>query len=160
MAAVDALIRLITAQSADALLLASDQVPRLSRAGATQPLSMPPVGRAMMESFVAEVLSPDQMAQARSAESTVVEYGDFTATVKRAGEGWTMAFKKRTGPRAADASARVPPAPARAATVAPVPAATVAPAPSPLTAAPAAATPAAPPIAMASLSSISPVRPL
>jgi twitching motility protein PilT len=155
MAAVDALIRLITAQSADALLLATDQVPRLSRAGATQPLSMPPVGRAMMESFVAEVLTPEQMAQARTVESTVVEYGEFTATVKRAGEGWTMAFKKRTGARAADAAS-----PRAAALAPPRPQAARESAPTPLTAAPAPAATAAPSIAMASLSSISPVRPL
>jgi twitching motility protein PilT len=122
-AAVDSLIRLIAAQNAESLLLASDQVPRLTRAGATRPLSMPPVGAAMMETFVAEVLTPEQIAEARSAGAVSVEHGEFTATVKRQDGGWAMSFVKRAAagaaaprspgpPTAAPALPRVAPAPA------------------------------------------------
>jgi len=114
MAAVDSLIRLIAAQNADSLILASDQVPRLSRAGATRPLSMPPVGAAMMETFVAEVLTPEQIAEARGAGTLSVEHGEFTATVKRQDGGWAMSFVKRPPARAgaapASAASAAPPA--------------------------------------------------
>ncbi len=105
MAAVDSLIRLIAAQNADSLLLASDQVPRLTRAGATRPLSMPPVGAAMMETFVAEVLTPEQIAEAGSAGAVSVERGEFIATVKRQDGGWAMSFVKRAPARAGTAAA-------------------------------------------------------
>ncbi|HWM87461.1 MAG TPA: PilT/PilU family type 4a pilus ATPase [Kofleriaceae bacterium] len=101
MAAVDSLIRLITAQNADSLLLVSEQVPRLSRAGATRPLSMPPVGAAMMETFVAEVLTPEQIAEVQTAGSLSVEHGEFTATVKRQDSGWAMSFVKRVAAKSA-----------------------------------------------------------
>jgi twitching motility protein PilT len=114
MAAVDSLIRLIAAQNADSLQLASDQVPRLSRGGASQPLSMPPVGAAMMESFVAEVLTAEQMHEVKSVGSLSVEHGDFTATVKRQDSGWAMSFVKRA-PRKAGAPAPPPRAVAPAA---------------------------------------------
>jgi twitching motility protein PilT len=117
MAAVDSLIRLIAAQNADSLQLASDQVPRLSRAGASRPLSMPPIGAAMMEMFVAEVLTAEQMHEVKSAGSLSVEHGDFTATVKRQDSGWAMSFVKRAARRGAPA----PPAQRTAAPTAPAP---------------------------------------
>jgi twitching motility protein PilT len=113
MAAVDSLIRLIDAQNADSLLLVSDQVPRLTRAGATQPLSMPPVGAAMMDTFVAEVLTPEQIAESGSAGAVTVERGQFTATVKRQGAGWAMTFVRRAAARSArSAATTVAPPPA------------------------------------------------
>ena len=42
MAAIDSLLRLLASQNAEALSLASDQVPRLTRGGEPLPLSMPP----------------------------------------------------------------------------------------------------------------------
>ncbi len=122
-AAVDSLIRLIAAQNADSLLLASDQVPRLTRAGATRPLSMPPVGAAMMETFVAEVLTAEQVAEA-GAGAVSVERGEFTATVKRQDGGWAMSFVKRAGPTTASPGPASP-APPAAPRVAPAPAAPV-----------------------------------
>ncbi|HKE13713.1 MAG TPA: PilT/PilU family type 4a pilus ATPase [Kofleriaceae bacterium] len=110
MAAVDSLIRLITAQNADSLVLATDQVPRLTRAGATQPLSMPPVGAAMMDTFVAEVLTPEQIAESQSAGAVTVDRGEFTATVKRQSTGWAMTFFRRAPGRAAATTAAPPPA--------------------------------------------------
>ena len=95
MAAVDSLIRLIGMQNADSLTLASEQVPRLSKAGAAQPLSMPPIGAAMMEMFVGEVLSPAQAEDARTQGAVTVDYGEHIATVKKTAAGWAMSFKKR-----------------------------------------------------------------
>jgi len=114
MAAVDSLIRLIAAQNADSLTLSSEQVPRLSRAGAAQPLSMPPVGAAMMDMFVAEVLTPPQIDEARAQGALTVEYGEFTTTVKRTATGWSMSFKKRPARRGAAAVSTPSPAPAPA----------------------------------------------
>jgi len=55
------LIRLMTSQNADALKLASDQIPKLLRGGLTVPLSMPPVPAPMIETFVREVLPGDRV---------------------------------------------------------------------------------------------------
>ena len=115
MAAVDSLIRLIGMQNADSLTLASDQVPKLSKAGAAQPLSMPPIGAAMMDTFVGEVLSPAQADEARAQGAVTVDYGEHVATVKKTATGWAMSFKKRPARRAAapePVTAPPPPSPA------------------------------------------------
>ena len=96
MAAVDSLVRLMTSQNADGLSLSSGQVPRLSKNGFLQPLSMPPVGAAMVETFVSEILSTEQIADAQKNGSVTVDYADLAATVtRRQGEGWSIGFKRR-----------------------------------------------------------------
>jgi twitching motility protein PilT len=124
MAAVDSLVRLIAGQNADGLRLVTGQVPKLVKAGFTQALSMPPVGAAMMEVFVGEVLTPAQLEEAAQPGGVTVDYGELTATVRRQGDGWELAFKRRP------ARAR-PAAPAAAAPVAPAAPASVAAAPPP-----------------------------
>ncbi len=105
MAAIDSLLRVINSQNADALALAADQIPKLSRGGLIQPLSMPPVPAAMLETFASEIFTPAQLAE---AGPITVDYGEFTATVASTAGGRTLAFKTRPlGARAA-----VPPPPA------------------------------------------------
>ena len=99
MPAVDSLIRLMQSQNADALSLSATGVARLSRAGAAQPLSMPPMGQAMVETFVGEVLSAEQMEAARREGGVHADYGDAVVHAKFGEGGWSLAFKKR--PKAA-----------------------------------------------------------
>src|SRR5262245_60182628 len=99
MAAIDSLLRLLTSQNADSLGLATDQVPKLTRAGAARPLSMPAGSAAMMDVFVGEVLDPGQQAAAAQADVTV-DYDEFVVTVRaRAGGGWAMGIKRRPATR-------------------------------------------------------------
>ena len=93
MAAIDSLLRLIETQNADALVVATDEAPRLLRAGASRQLSMPAVGAAMMDTFVEEVVPPEQRAAALAGAT--VDYGAFEVSVKRQGAGWSLAFKRR-----------------------------------------------------------------
>src|SRR5687767_2542301 len=94
MAAIDSLLRVLTSRNADALTLIADQAPRMTRAGATEPLTMPPLAAQLLETFLSEVLTPEQLAEAKNGPVTT-DYGEFTATAKLAGGKWTLAFKKR-----------------------------------------------------------------
>jgi len=107
LAAIDSLLRLIDAQNADALVIATDEAPRLLRAGASRMLSMPAIGAALMDTFLEEVLPADQRAAA--ASGVTVEYGAFEASVKRQGAGWSIAFKRRAAPAARARPAPPPP---------------------------------------------------
>jgi twitching motility protein PilT len=120
MPAIDSLLRLVAQQGATSLTLASGQVPRMVKAGAAQPLSMPPVAPMLMDTFVGELLSPAQIDEAQRAPVTV-DYGEFAATARRQGDAWTLSFV-RGGPRprlaampAAPAASPAPPAPPAAA---------------------------------------------
>lgn len=97
MAAIDALLRIIASQNADGITLASGEVPRIAKAGAHKPLSMPPVGAQMMEEFVDEVASAAQKNEAARAGAITLDYGELSATLRfRPGlGGWELAFKKR-----------------------------------------------------------------
>src|SRR6266702_4073532 len=95
MAAVDALLRLIVSENADSIRLATGQVPRLTKAGFSQPLSMPPVAAPVMDVFVTEVLAPAELAEAAQPDGVTVDYGEFTATVRRKDEAWDLSFTRR-----------------------------------------------------------------
>jgi twitching motility protein PilT len=107
MAAVDSLLRVVAAQSADGLTLATGQVPRLLKAGFSQSLSMPAVGAALMDTFVAEVLPVEHHAGV-DGEGLTVGYGEWNATVSRQGGAWTLAFRKRPPGRPAPVLPVVP----------------------------------------------------
>ncbi|HKA89913.1 MAG TPA: PilT/PilU family type 4a pilus ATPase [Haliangiales bacterium] len=111
MPAIDSLLRLVTQQGASALTLASGQVPRMTKAGASQPLSMPPVANALMDTLVGELLAPAQLEEAQRGP-VVVDYGEFTATVKKHGDGWALSFARGIArPRPAAPAAPPPPVP-------------------------------------------------
>jgi twitching motility protein PilT len=88
---------------------------------------MPPVAAAVMEVFIGEVLAPAQLADAAQPDGVTVEYGEFTATVRKRDEGWDLVFKRRPARRAPAAA----PAPLAAPAAAPVPAPAAAAAPAP-----------------------------
>ena len=120
MAAVDALLRLIASENADGMKLVAGQVPRLVKAGFSQPLSMPPVAPAVMEVFVGEVLAPGQRGEADGPDGVTVEYGEHTATVRHKDDSWELVFKKK--PRRASPSPSPSPTPTPPPTPPPTPA--------------------------------------
>jgi twitching motility protein PilT len=108
-AAIDSLLRLLQSQNADALSLASGEVPRLTRAGEAMPLSMPPMGAALVETFVAELLTPEAREAARAGQEAIVEHDAFAITVAARGSGWSLSAKKRSARARASAPAPGPP---------------------------------------------------
>jgi hypothetical protein len=115
-AAIDSLLRLLSSQNADALTLATDKVPSLTRGGMQMPLSMPPIGAALMDTFVHELLAPDAIAGARETREIrehTVEHGEFAISVRAQDEGWTIAARRRPARprRAPEPAPRPGPAP-------------------------------------------------
>jgi twitching motility protein PilT len=107
MPAVDSLLRLMQSQNADALSLSAQGNVKLSRAGAGQPLSMPPMGQDMVETFAGEVLDAAQMETARRDGSVHADYGEVVVHAKFGEGGWSLAFKKRPGAKKSVAPAAV-----------------------------------------------------
>ena len=62
MAAIDSLLKLVEAQKADALIVASERVPLLKKAGADVALSMPKIGHDMVSVFLEDLVDADQLA--------------------------------------------------------------------------------------------------
>lgn len=62
MAAVDSLLRLITARNAESLCIISNGVPELRRGGVPAPLSMPPLSSVIVSNFLSEVGGPGTAA--------------------------------------------------------------------------------------------------
>lgn len=61
--AIDSLLKLVEAQKADALVVASDKVPVLKKAGSDVALSMPKVSHDMVTMFVEDLVTAEQMKQ-------------------------------------------------------------------------------------------------
>jgi twitching motility protein PilT len=124
MAAIDALLKLALAQHADALVVASDRVPVLKKAGADVALSMPKVGHEMVAMFLEDLVDPEQYA-ALTKDGTVRTshtFGEhlFAAELRREGNRYHLAFHLQKGAKApaaapAPAPARAPAPPPRAA---------------------------------------------
>lgn len=74
MAAIDSLLKILDAQKADGLVLASERVPSLKRAGADVPLSMPKVSHEMVAMFFEDLVTPEQRAELDARKSVKVEH--------------------------------------------------------------------------------------
>lgn len=139
MAAIDSLLRLVEAQKADGIVVASDRVPVLRRGGADVSLSMPKVNHDMVAMFLEDLVSPDQRAELERSGALKVEHsvGDqrFTADLQAQGGRYALRFTKAAGRPAPPAPPRPAPAP-RPAEAAPAPAppapSQVAPTPGPI----------------------------
>jgi twitching motility protein PilT len=124
MAAIDSLLKLVEAQKADGLVVASERVPSLKRGGADVPLSMPRVGHDMVVIFMEDLISPEQKKQLDGQKSLKVEHQldgqKFTCELKADGGRYVLAFAKaRPGAAGAAAPPRAAaPEPVRAAPVA------------------------------------------
>ncbi len=141
-ALVDSLLKLLSSQGADVLVIPSTEPPWLEKRGEPRPLSMPALGRDMVDAMLEELLEPpmpEQLAKGRSVET------DYQS---EDGERYGVLVEPRTeGPRltlrrvSADAESQVstPAAPPAA------PASATTGEPRPFPAAPATTEPVAPP---------------
>ncbi|MDC0673493.1 type IV pilus twitching motility protein PilT [Nannocystis radixulma] len=73
-AAIDSLLKILDAQKADGLVLASDRVPSLKRAGADVPLSMPKVSHEMMGMFFEDLITAEQRQELDARKVVKVEH--------------------------------------------------------------------------------------
>jgi twitching motility protein PilT len=182
MALVDSLLKLVSAQGADVLVIPSTEAPRLERRGQPQSLSMPPLGRDMVEAMVEELVDAPRYARFSQGEAVETQYasdGGATyavlvepradgprLTLRRAGaEDATRVSPAVAGPEPADASGSptaltaAPPA-AAAAPVASAPSAAAPPPPPPEAVPAAPAAPHSAPAAAAFVPTSAPLEPL
>lgn len=124
--AIDSLLKLVEAQKADALVVASDKVPVLKKAGADVALSMPKVSHDMVSMFVEDLVTAEQMKQLIQEKSIKIHHslGDanFAAEIRREGTRLHLSLVLQRGgrPGAAGAPTAVAAAPS-VATPAPPP---------------------------------------
>ena len=118
MAAIDSLLKLVEAQKADALIVASERVPLLKKAGADLALSMPKVSHDMVVLFLEDLVDADQLAALRQGGSLRLAHavGDqqFSAELRGEQGRFHLAFYLQRANQ---------PAPARRGTGVPTPAA-------------------------------------
>lgn len=149
MALVDSLLKLMSAQGADVLVIPSTEAPRLERNGQPRPLSMPPLGRDMVESMVDELVDAPLRERLGRGESVETQYagGDgqpHVVLVEPRGDGPRLTLRLAGAEDATRSSTSAPPTVASATTASTAsPASPVAP-PSPPAPAPAATPHAAP----------------
>lgn len=74
MALVDSLLKLMSSQAADVIVIPSTEAPRLERRGEPRPLSMPALGRDMVEAMVAELVDAPQRERLARGESVETQY--------------------------------------------------------------------------------------
>ena len=139
MAAIDSLLKLVEAQKADGLVVASERVPSLRRGGADVPLSMPKVSHDMVGIFLEDLLTPE-LSQQLAAQKLVrfdhlFEGQRFSGEIKADGGRYVLSLVKARPGQAAPALGRPGP-------TAPPPARPTAPEPRPPSEPPRAAAPA------------------
>jgi twitching motility protein PilT len=146
MAAIDSLLKILDAQKADALVLASDRVPVLKRAGADVPLSMPKVSHEDVIFFFEDLITPAERQELEARKQVQVahtfEGQRFAGEIKLDAGRYRLSLAKaraasgtgparhvpadiRLTPEPAPVRAPAPPAPARPPARAPEPVAAV-----------------------------------
>lgn len=140
MALVDSLLKLMSSQGADVIVIPSTEAPRLERRGEPRPLSMPPLGRDMVEAMVDELVDRPLREQLARGESVETQYaaggeGPFGVLVEPRGDGPRLTIRRAGAEDATRSSTAAPPSGSGSAAAAPVAAA-----PSVVVAPPAAAT--------------------
>ena len=118
MAAIDSLLKLVEAQKADALIVASERVPLLKKAGADVALSMPKVSHDMVSMFLEDLVDPAQALQLKQEGSVKLSHSVggqvFSAEVRSEGGRHHLSFylqRGRPGAPAGAAAAAGPEAP-------------------------------------------------
>jgi twitching motility protein PilT len=119
-AAIDQLLKLVEAQKADALVVASDKVPVLKKAGADVALSMPKVSHDMVSMFVEDLVDALQMKTLIQEGSIKLNHAlgelNFAVEIRREGTRLHLGLYLNRGGRPGAA----PATPAHAAAPAPV----------------------------------------
>jgi twitching motility protein PilT len=124
MAAIDALLRVMTLRDAEAMILVAGQPPRLRRRGHVEAMSMPPLEPAMVAVFVEELVPPshDLATAAFEVLHTATE-GVFPIAVELTPTGHKLSVRARKPPTTATAT--VTPSATATSTVTVTPTATV-----------------------------------
>jgi len=73
-ALVDSLLKLLSSQGADVLVIPSTEPPWLEKRGEPRPLSMPPLGRDMVDAMLEELLEPPLHGQLAEGQSIETDY--------------------------------------------------------------------------------------
>ncbi|MCY1011683.1 PilT/PilU family type 4a pilus ATPase [Nannocystis pusilla] len=112
MAAIDSLLKILDAQKADGLVLASERVPSLKRAGADVPLSMPKVSHEMVAMFFEDLVTPEQRQELDARKSVKVEHTfegqRFSGEIKIDGGRYHLSLAKARVAAGAGAGRPVP----------------------------------------------------
>ena len=113
MAAIDSLLKLVEAQKADALIVASERVPLLKKAGADVALSMPKVSHDMVSMFLEDLVDAAQALQLKQDGSVRISHSVggqvFSAELRSEGGRHHLAFYLQRGrPGAAAGAAAAP----------------------------------------------------
>lgn len=89
MAAIDSLLKLVEAQKADAMIVASERVPLLKKAGADVALSMPKVSHDMVGIFLEDLVDAEQLKAIKQGGTLRISHsvGDQQFSAELTGEG-------------------------------------------------------------------------
>jgi twitching motility protein PilT len=117
MAAIASLLGIVDLKKADGIVLATDQVPTLLIGGGRSPLTMPPMSASMVESALAELLTPELRAALGSAGHVETRHtsgnrGTFNVRVRVEDGTTTVTLEKgdtRTAPEPSVARPAVTP---------------------------------------------------
>jgi twitching motility protein PilT len=118
MSAVDALLRMVKPGAGEAVVLTAGAPPGIVTAAGSRQLTMPPLGRAMFETFVREVVPAAELERlegpdaALDCEHASAFGGTYAVRVTREDGGLVLTFRPAVRPGAQPAGARLPaPAP-------------------------------------------------
>jgi len=89
MAAIDSLLKLVAAQKADAMIVASERVPLLKKGGADVALSMPKVSHDMVAIFLEDLVDAEQLQAIKQGGTLRIAHsvGDQQFSAELTGEG-------------------------------------------------------------------------
>ncbi len=89
MAAIDSLLKLVEAQKADAMIVASERVPLLKKGGADVALSMPKVSHDMVGIFLEDLVDAEQLKALKQGGTLRIAHtvGDANFSAELTGEG-------------------------------------------------------------------------
>ena len=118
MAAIDSFLKIVEAQKADGLVVASERVPSLKRGGADVPLSMPRVRHDDVVIFFEDLITAEQRQQLDTVKSVKFEHSfggqAFSGEIKADGGRYVLTLSKARPAAAGARPAAPPPVEARA----------------------------------------------
>jgi len=113
MALVDSLLKLMSSQGADVIVIPSTEAPRLERRGEPRPLSMPALGRDMVEAMVEELVDAPARERLGRGESVETQYsaadGPYMVLVEPRGDGPRLTLRRAGAEDATRSSTIAPP---------------------------------------------------
>src|SRR5690606_4633332 len=109
MALVDSLLKLLAAQGADVIVIPSTEPPWLERRGEPRPLSMPALGRDMVEAMVEDLLDQAQRERLAAGHGVETQYvaddgQAYAALVEPRADGPRLTLRRAGAEPAAQAS--------------------------------------------------------